>query len=381
MTPRKPSSRTNAAAPVRRSVSRALLLALLALALAVPARAEGVGDVLSLPELAAAAPPEAAEAVGDPDAAAADPDAGLAKLLEFARAHLPDAAREALRPLLSIVAVCALCAAAEGFAPAGGDGGAEAAHLAGCLAIALIGAQDVHSVLRLGTDTLSALHDFSRAALPMMTTAAAATGAPGAAGAVWAASALFSDVLLSAAETVVAPLLRGCVALSSATAVLGDKRLEGAAGFLRWCARAALRALAAAYAAYLTLTRALGAAADAATVKTAKAVLSNAVPVVGKLLADASEALVAGAGLVRAAAGVYGLLVVLGTVLLPALRLSLRCLAFRAVAAVCASLAGERESRLIAALSGVYSLLLGLVCTAAAVDFLAIISLIRTVAQ
>ena len=357
---------------------RALLLLVCALALAVPARAEGLGDALRLPEMEAAAPREAAEAAGDPEASSADLETGLTKLIDFARAHLPDAAREVLRPLLSIVAVCVLCSAAESFASGAGT---EAVRLAGCLAIAVIGAQDVHSVLRLGTDTLAELHEFCRVALPAMTTAAAATGAPGAAGAVWAASALFSDILLGAAETVAAPLLRGYVALAAATAVIGDRRLDGAADFLKWGARTALRALALAYTAYLTLTRALGAAADAATVKTAKAVLSSAVPVVGKLLADASEALVAGAGLLRAAAGVYGLLIVCGTVLLPVLRLGLRCLAFRAVATVCAGLAGERESRLIGALSSAYALLLGLVCTAAAVEFLAIMSLVRTVTQ
>ena len=267
-----------------------------------------------------------------------------------------------------------LCALAESFAPSAG----ETAAFAGCLAVAVVGAQDVQSVLVLGNATLDRLSEFSRVLLPTMTTAAAASGAPGTAGAVWAASALFSDVLLSAADRLILPLICGFTAAGCAAAVLGEKRIDGAVKLLQWSARTLLRALVLAFTAYLAVTRALGAASDAAAVKTAKAALS-AVPVVGRTLSDASEALVAGAGLLRAAVGVYGLLAVLAALLLPVLRLALRCLAFRAAAAVCSGVAGERIAGLIGRLGTAYSLLLGLVSAAAAIEFLAIISLIRTV--
>ena len=127
------------------------------------------------------------------------------------------------------------------------------------------------------------------------------------------------------------------------------------------------------------VTRTLGAQTDAAAAKTVKAVLSTALPVVGKLLSDASEALVAGAGLLRGTVGVYGMLITLGAVCFPVLRLGLRWLLFRAAAAVCAGIAGERQGQLISRLSAVYGLLLGLIAVAAAAEFLSIISLIRTV--
>ena len=267
-----------------------------------------------------------------------------------------------------------LCAAAESF-QAGGD----AAAFAGCLAIAVIGAEDVKSVLALGSETLHTLRDFSRVLLPTLATAAAAGGGAHAAGAVWAAAALFSDLLLSAAENLVLPLAGGMAAAAAASAVLGEKRLDGAVKLLHWLARTLLRALAVGFTAYLAVTRTLGAQADAAAAKTVKAVLSNTLPVVGKLLSDASEALVAGAGLLRGAVGVYGMLIILAAVLLPVLRLAARWMLFRAAAAVCAGIAGERQGTLIARLGAVYGLLLGLVGVAAAAEFLSIISLIRTV--
>ena len=354
----------------------ALFLLLALLVVPIQARAAELSDVIDFGAVAEAAPPEAAEISEPPDGSEIDFNAGLEKLWAVALNAFPDALREALRPLAAIVAVALLCALAESFS--GNVSGAETAAFAGCLAVSVVGAKDVHSVLTLGVETMGRLSEFSRVLLPTLTTAAAASGTPGTAGAVWAASALFSDLLLTAADRLILPLICGFTAAGCAAAVLGEKRIDGAVRLLQWSARTCLKALVLAFTAYLAVTRALGAASDAAAVKTAKAALS-AVPVVGRTLSDASEAIAAGAGVLRAAVGGYGMLAVLSALLLPLLRLTLRCVAFRGAAAVCSGIAGERIAGLIGRLGTAYSLLLGLLCTAAAIEFLSIISLIRTV--
>ena len=357
-------------------MKRLALLILLALLLTCPAQAADLSEALGIPEIADAAPAGSAEAVGDPDVADADLGSGLEALLRFAAGKLPEAAREVLKPLAAIVAVTLLCAAAEAFT---GSQGADTVAFAGCLAIAVVGARDVKGVLALGGETLHTLRDFSRVLLPTLTTAAAASGSVSTAGATWAAAAMFSDLLLSAAENLLLPLIGGMTAAAAACAVLGERRLDGAVRLLQWLSRALLRGLAMAFTAYLGVTRTLGMQADAAAAKTVKAVLSNTLPVVGRLLSDASEALVAGAGLLRMSVGVYGMLITLSAVCLPVLRLGLRWLLFRAAAAVCAGIAGERQGTLISRLGTACGLILGLVSVAAAAVFLSIISLIRTV--
>ena len=356
---------------------RAVLLLALLLALAVPAWGTELGDAFDLDAVAAAAPAEAEEVLGDADPGSADLEGGLERLWTSLQARFPAALREIARPLAAILAVTLTCSMAESFAPGGPAG--EAVQMAGCLAVAAIGAEDVKSVLALGTGTLERLGEFSRVLLPTLTAAAAAGGAPGSAAAVWAASALFSDLLLTAANGLVLPLLTGFVAVSCACAVLGDRRLAGPVQLLQWGTRTLLKGLALAFTAYLGLSRILGAASDAAAVKTARALLSSGVPVIGRVLSDASEALVAGAGLLRTSIGLYGLVAVLAALLLPLLRLALRVGLFRAAAAVCTAVAGERVGRLLDRFGSAYALLLGLVSTAAAIELLAIISLIRTV--
>ena len=358
---------------------RLLVLLSLTLLLAVPACAAEPARAFGVPEVEAAVPPEAREALGDSGTLTSSPDGLLARLLAYARERLADAAAEVLRPLGGIVTICLLGGLGESLAP-GGQRGADALTLGSCLGIAVIGAEDVRSVLAMGREALTGLLDFSRVLLPTLATAAAAGGAGGAGGAAYTASALFSDLLLSAANSLILPMICACVALASAGAVLGDGRLDGAVRFLRWGARALMRALAAAFTAYLALTGIIASAADAAAVKAAKSVLSAALPVVGKLMADASEALVAGAGLIRSAVGVYGLLACAAVVLVPVLRLALRCLLFRAAAMLCSGITGARQTKLISSLADANGMLLGLVGAASIIEFFSIIFLIRTVA-
>lgn len=360
---------------MKRAAASVLLLWLLC----VPAAAvDFSGELVDANALGAAAPPVTAEALEGLRPENADWGDGLARLWEFACGHFDGALRETLRPAAAIAAVTLLCGAAECFVSTGKIG-FNAVSLGGCLAVAVIGVEDVHSVLALGTDTLSALADFSRVLLPTLTTAAAATGAAGMAGAACAAAALFSDLLLSAAQKLILPMICGYVAASVSAAVLDDRRLDGAIRFLLWAAKSLMRLLVLGFTAYMSVTGVVAGAADAAAVKAAKTAISAALPVVGKLLADAAETLVAGAGVIRGAVGVFGLLACLAAVILPVLRLGLRYLVFRAAASVCSGIAGDRLTGLIGALGSAYGLLLGLVGSAAAIEFLAIISLIRTV--
>ena len=85
----------------------------------------------------------------------------------------------------------------------------------------------------------------------------------------------------------------------------------------------------AAFTLYLTLTGAVSGAADQAAVRAAKAVLSGTVPVVGGILSDAAETLLAGAGVLRGGIGIFGTLGVLAICAYPFLHLGIQYLLYR----------------------------------------------------
>ncbi|MCC8077610.1 MAG: stage III sporulation protein AE [Oscillospiraceae bacterium] len=360
----------------------ALLLCLALLALAAPCRAVNIVGETGADALPGALPEGAREALDGMEVTDAELEVGLERIGSYLANRFQDVLSEILRPFGAVLAVAVLCALGETLSHTlltGGQGGFDFAGFGGALAVSAVTLSDVRSVVSMGAETLDQLWEFTRVLLPVLTAASVSAGAVTSAAAKSAAATLFADILLTAARTLILPLVCAYAATEAAGAALGTKQLVGVSRLLQWGAKTLMKGLALAFTAYLTLTGVSAESADAALVRTAKAALSAALPVVGKTLSDASESLVAGAALVRNAAGIFGLLALLAVVAMPVLRLLLRWLLFQAAAAVASAIAGERLGGLIAGIGNAYAMVLGLVGVGAAIFFLAVVSFLRTV--
>ena len=119
------------------------------------------------------------------------------------------------------------------------------------------------------------------------------------------------------------------------------------------------------YTGYITITGVVSGTTDASLLKAAKLTISGAVPVVGGILSDASEAVLAGAAAVKNAAGIYGLLAVLSLWIGPFLRIGAHYLMVKAVGAVSGVFGVEGVSSVVDAFASAMGLLLamtGAVC-------------------
>jgi len=338
--------------------------------------ASELSDSLGVGALEAALPAEAEAALGGIGVGDAEADGVLARLASYLREQLSGALREALRPLAAIAAVTVLSAAGRPLLPE--REGFDPVSFAACAAVSAAALGSYGSVYAVGTRTLTALADFSHALLPTLTAAAAAAGAPTSAAAKYTAAALFSDLLLTASERLILPLIGVCAAAGCASAALGGA-IDGPVRCAVWCVRWGMKALVLCFTGYLSLTGILSSGADAAAVRAAKSALGTLLPVVGRTVADASDALLSGAALLRNSVGAFGLAAVLGILALPVLRLGVHCLLYRLTAALLAPAAGSRVARVLGAVGDAFGMLLGLVGAAAVILFLAIFSLLRTV--
>ena len=88
--------------------------------------------------------------------------------------------------------------------------------------------------------------------------------------------------------------------------------------------------------------------------------ISGVVPVVGGILSDASEAVLVGAGIMKNAAGIYGLLAILSITALPFLRIGIQYLMLKFTGAVCAMYCEKSHSQLIQNFSTAMGLLLAM---------------------
>ena len=156
------------------------------------------------------------------------------------------------------------------------------------------------------------------------------------------------------------PLVYAYVASSLAYAALGNEGLKRIGNLLKWIVTSALTGVLLLFVGYLTVSGVIAGSADAAAVKTAKLTISGMVPVVGGILSDAAEAVLAGAGLLKNMVGIFGMLVILFLCIAPFLQLGIHYLTYKVTAALTATVADGRIAGLIDAIGGAFGLILGM---------------------
>ena len=251
--------------------------------------------------------------------------------------------------------------------------------LAGCLAVSYAAVGDVRSIISMGSDALTKLNDFSTVLLPTMCTAAAAGGAITSASAKYAATALFMDILITAANNFIVPLIYAYIVSVIASAAVGGSALKGVTKVIKWLCVTLMSLITIAFTAYLGITGAISGSADAAVTKVTKTAISAALPVVGGIISDAASSVVAGAGILRSAAGAFGMAAVCGICAAPFGALGVRYLLFKAAAACCSALPAGRISELIGGIGSACGMMLGLTGCGGIMLFLSIISSIKAV--
>lgn len=303
---------------------------------------------------------------------------GISDLLGAAADQFGMLLRTSLSTAAKLVVVVLLCSLAEGARPEGGDG-LRAVTLAGVLAITALTMTDMAAMIGLGRDTMEKMEGFSTVLLPVMAALTAAAGSVSAAAVQQGATVLFSQLLITVMDRLLIPLVYAYVAVCCAYAAVGNPGLKKVGGLLKGAVTSILTALLLAYVGYLTASGAVAGTVDAGAVKTAKMAISRAIPVVGGILADASESVLAGAGILKGSVGAVGLIVVLAICLTPFLRLALQYLVYKCSAALCAAVAQPELTGLIDAIGSAFGLVLGMTGAGALVLMVSLVSAIRTV--
>lgn len=352
------------------------ILAVFLAAAAAPAQAAGVdvegaqADALELDKLETAAEQYTGGAVGLDTGL----DNGLRILLDNGSQQMTGILSGAVRSGVLLLTVVLLCGVAEGIVQGKEKGGMDAVAVAGSLAVTALAVTDVNSLIGIGKKAIEDMDFFSKVLLPVVTAAAAAGGSPGGATARQLATVLFSNVLVGLIDGLLLPMTYVYIVACTAYAALGNEGLKRIGAAVKWVVTASLTTLVLIFVAYLTVSGAVAGSTDAAAVKAAKMAVSGAVPVVGGILSDAAETILAGAGIIKNTVGVFGMLVVLAMCVTPFLQLGIHYLVYKGVSAVTATVSQGRVAALIDSIGGAFGLVLGMTGSCALLLLVAITS-------
>lgn len=313
--------------------------------------------------------------------AEADLDGGLKEILNTGSAQLGGVVRKAVRSAVLLLTAVLLCSLAQGVFEVSGEGSnLQVVPMVGALAVTAISVTDVNSLIGMGQGVLETMADFSKILLPTMAVATVASGSPGGAAARQMATMLFSTVLISLITKLLMPLLYGYIAACVAHCVVGNDGLKRIAGILKWTVTSILAVLLLVFVGYLTVSGVIAGTADAAAIKVAKFTVSSMVPVVGSILSDAAETVLAGAGILKNAVGVFGMLAILSMCVVPFLQLGIHYLAYKLTAALAATVADGRIAGLIDGIGGAFGLILGMTGATAMLLLISMVSAVSMVA-
>lgn len=215
---------------------------------------------------------------------------------------------------------------------------------------------------------------FTRILIPVMTTAAAASGSLTGAASRQMVTLFCSNLLLTLMEGVLLPLVYLYVAACAGALATGNAGIRAVADFIRWGVQTALTWLLLLFTVYLGLSGVISGTADRAAVKVARFAISGMVPVVGGILSDATESVLAGAEILRNAIGVFGTLAVLAFCAVPFLRLGVQYLLYRLASVLTAAVTRHPVARLIGDLGGAFGLMLGMAGASALVTLISIVT-------
>ena len=263
--------------------------------------------------------------------------------------------RQALKTGLSVFC-CSLLTAIM----LGAGCSAAVAEAVGAVCISAMMLQSSGALVGLAVQTVSEVSEYSKLLFPVMAAAASARGAVTSASAISIGTSALTAFLNSFLRRVMVPTIYLFLTASVANCALGTNSLKQIRDTIRKFSAWFLKAVLTGFLTYMSITGAVAGSADKTALKAAKAAISTVVPVIGKTLADASEALLLSADIARNSIGIYGIFAFFGICILPFARIGAHYLVLKGIAALCSIVGSKRQTALVDDFAEAMGLLLGM---------------------
>ena len=241
--------------------------------------------------------------------------------------------------------------------------------IATALAMTSVLFSDLQGILFLCTQTLEQISIFSNTMLPVMAGAITLSGAPITASATQSITMLSLSLIIDFISSVLVPAICAYIAIITVNAALSHDLLDNLGQFIKWITTGSLKLILTIFIAYLSISGAISGSVDAVALKTAKFAVSGSVPVVGGIISDATESMLAGMVTIKNSLGIIGLLGVVAICIIPFLQVGINYLVFKAGTAAFSPICSPPIRKLMTGIGDSLGLMLGMLGTCSAILF------------
>lgn len=113
----------------------------------------------------------------------------------------------------------------------------------------------------------------------------------------------------------------------------------------------------------ISLEGTLSSSIDGITAKTAKAIVSSSIPIVGKILGDAVDTVLGCGIILKNAIGVIGVVIIIGICIMPIIKIAILIISYKILASISEPIADTKIIKLLEQIGDIFKVLLAILCS------------------
>lgn len=221
------------------------------------------------------------------------------------------------------------------------------------------------SIISLTKQSINNLVSFSYTLLPILTTLMITTGSITSAGIMQPILLFLINFIGNIITTVILPITLVATTLGIVSKVSDKVQIDKLSKFFKSSVVWILGIILTIFVGLLSVEGSLSSSVDGVTAKTAKAAVSNFIPVVGKILGDAVDTVIGCGNILKNAVGIIGVIVIIGICIMPIIKVTILMLTYYLTSALCQPIADEKIVSLLGQIGDTFKILLAILISVA----------------
>ena len=228
--------------------------------------------------------------------------------------------RQAIPTLASLLCIAILLSVIENLKILSGKT-EEMALLGGKIIFCIVLFTSFFSTVQEAKESLNGISVFSQTLMPVIITLLAACGAQGSATSMAPSMAMLSSTLIGIVSYIIFPMILAACAVSAVNSVLPGSKLSGVADMFKSIASWLMGGIFTVFSAVIAIQGMVAGASDGISIKSIKYAINSSVPIIGGSVSESLTMVLASGIFLKSAAGISGIIIIAGILLLPVINI------------------------------------------------------------
>lgn len=219
------------------------------------------------------------------------------------------------------------------------------------------------SVIASIKESINNMTDFTNMLIPIMMTLIVTTGSVTTAAAIQPILIFMISLIGNFINNIAIPIILVSTALGIISKISNKVQIDRLAKRLKSSTIWIIGIILTLFVTLVSVDGTLSSSVDAVTSKTAKAAVSNLIPVVGKILGDAVDSVIGCSSILKNAVGILGVIIIIAISITPIIKLLILMGIYYIGAAICEPIADEKVVKLLDQMGDTFKILLAFMCS------------------